>query len=110
VRTFQSYGDGAAVTTSNLPERATVLSLPMDDPETSVRSPALAALLSEGWKVIASLPAARGDRTELLLVLAPPRPHYAPQVPPAPLWAYLLAALACGVGAAAGSLLAGLAN
>lgn len=89
-----------------LPERATVLALPMDDPEASVRSsPALASLLAEGWQVVASVPAARGDRTELLLVLAPPRPPPALRIPRE---LYLLATLACAAGAAVGALLAGL--
>jgi len=88
-----------------VPERATVLALPMDDPEASVRSPALASLLAEGWHVVASLPAARGDRTELLLVLAPPRPQAALLVPR---HLYLLASLACATGAAVGALVASL--
>jgi hypothetical protein len=81
------------------PERATVLALPMDDPEASARSPALAALLADGWQVLAALPAARGDRTELLLLLAPPRPAQPPLQP-------RLLAVAC----AAGCLLGGLAT
>ena len=84
-------------------ERATVLAIPMDDPEASVRgSPALAALLAEGWQVVASVPAARGDRTELLLVLAPPRQVPALRVPRE---LYLLAALACAACGALGALL-----
>jgi len=91
-----------------LPERATVLSLPMDDPEASVRgSPALASLLADGWQVVASVPAARGERTELLLVLAPPRPVPAVRVPRE---VYLLLALACVTCGAFGALLATIIN
>ena len=60
-------------------------------------------LLAEGWQVVASVPAARGDRTELLLVLAPPRPVAALRVPRE---LYLLAALACAACGALGALLA----
>lgn len=57
-----------------MPERATALSIPMDDPEASVRgNAALASLLADGWSVAAAIPAARGERTELLLLLVPPR-------------------------------------
>jgi hypothetical protein len=57
-----------------MPERATALAIPMEDPEASVRgNAALASLLADGWSIAAAIPAARGERTELLLLLVPPR-------------------------------------
>ena len=85
------------------PERATVLALPLDDPEASARSPALAALLAEGWTVLAALPAQRGERSELMLLMAPPRPVAAPVVPRV---VYVLLALVVAIAAAGGATLA----
>lgn len=49
-----------------------LLGLDMADPAASVRDPALTSLLAQGWRVAASLPAQRGERTEWLLLLEPP--------------------------------------
>ena len=88
---------------AQLPEQATVVSLPMDDPEAAVRSPALASLLAAGWTPLAALPAQRGERSELLLFLAPPRAQPALHVPRT---LYLLAFASTAIGAAVGELLA----
>lgn len=88
---------------ARLPEQATVVSLPMDDPEAAVRSPALAGLLAAGWTPLAALPAQRGERSELLLFLAPPRAQAALHIPRA---FYLLVFASTATGAAVGGLLA----
>lgn len=54
------------------PRPPALLGLDMTDPAASVRDPALGSLLAQGWRVAASLPAQRGDRTEWLLLLEPP--------------------------------------
>jgi hypothetical protein len=63
------------------PRSAALLGLDMADPAASVRDPALTSLLTQGWRVAASLPAQRGDRTEWLLLLEPP--STGPEHPPA---------------------------
>lgn len=90
---------------AQLPEQATVVSLPMDDPESAARSPALASLLAAGWTPLAALPAQRGERSELLLFLAPPRVPPALHVPRA---VYLLTFAAVAAGAAVGAMLTNL--
>ena len=80
-----------------------MVSLQMDDPEAAVRSPALASLLAAGWSPLAALPAQRGDRSELLLFLAPPRAQPVLHVPRA---IYALAFTSTAAGAAVGVLLA----
>ena len=85
--------------------RATTVSLSLDDPEQAAQSPALAALLKDGWRVIADLPAQRGDKAELLLVMAPPDEARSVRLP----WSvYALITAAVAIGASIGTLIGNL--
>jgi hypothetical protein len=53
--------------------RPTLVGLNMEDPLASVRDPALAALLRDGWTISAHIPAERNGRQEWVLLMAPPR-------------------------------------
>ena len=77
--------------------RCTLVGMSMEDPVASARDPALAALVNKGWRVMAHVPAQRGDRQELLLLMAPP---VAPRAVPRAVWWLALAVLALQVVAA----------
>ena len=51
----------------------TLVGVNMEDPASSVRDPKLTALVSEGWEIVAHVPAERGGMTEWLLLMTPPK-------------------------------------
>lgn len=54
------------------PPSCTLVGVNMEDPAAAVRDPQLAALVRDGWQVVAHVPAQRGGRNEWLLLLTPP--------------------------------------
>lgn len=80
------------------PPRAVVHRLDLEDVDRAVDSPALAALLAEGWTIATSFAGAEEGKPRLFVVLAPPR---VPRVVAAVAWRWAVA------GAVAGAAVAG---
>lgn len=81
-------------------ERCTVHRLPVDRLEDAASDPALAALMGEGWEVLASVVVDDGGGPSLHLLLRPPRSATAAEGKAAPWWASaLLGGLLTATGA-----------
>ncbi len=80
-------------------DRCHVEFIPLDDPAKAAASPSLAGLVNSGWTPLADFVVERSGKTELVLLLAPPKPKQS--------FKYLSAviALSCVVGTVVGSLL-----
>jgi hypothetical protein len=82
-------------------DRCTVHRLPVDKLEDAAGDPALAALMGEGWEVLASVVVDEGRGPTLHLLLRPPRPDAGePALGSAgasPAWAWALLWALCGV-------------
>lgn len=87
-------------------ERCTVHRLPVDKLEGAASDPALAALMGEGWEVLASVVVDDGGGPSLHLLLRPPRLATVPQGKAVPWWASaLLGAALTGAGVAVAAFL-----
>ena len=83
-------------TTTDPARRCRVVKLDATDLARAVDDPGLAALVTDGWTVLASAHVTdeteAGERSSLALLLAPPRPHREPSIPGLNIALYILTA------------------
>ena len=84
-------------------ERCTVHFMSLVDAEKSASNPALASLVSNGWTPISHFVGERAGQPELVMIMAPPKPHQK-----LPLVAYLGLTIGVALGACIGGVMSAL--